>query len=41
LAGKKRLLVVVPHPNSFGGNVPISRHLEQEQMERLRQAVAK
>ena len=41
LAGKKRLLVVVPHPNSFGGNVPISRHLEPEQMERLRQAVAK
>lgn len=40
VAGKKRLLVVVPHPNSFGGNVPLSRHLREDQMERLRQAVA-
>ncbi|HUY54176.1 MAG TPA: hypothetical protein VMV23_03340 [Candidatus Nanopelagicaceae bacterium] len=36
---KKRLLVVVPHPNSFGGQVPLSRHLKKDQMEGLRQAV--
>ncbi|MHB1527680.1 MAG: uracil-DNA glycosylase family protein [Candidatus Dormibacteria bacterium] len=40
VAGKERLLVVIAHPNSFGGNVPISRHLKEDQMERLRQAVA-
>jgi hypothetical protein len=40
VAGKKRLLVVVPHPNSRGGNLPLSRHLEQDQGEGLRQAVA-
>ncbi|MHB1500786.1 MAG: uracil-DNA glycosylase family protein [Candidatus Dormibacteria bacterium] len=41
VAGKERLLVVVPHPHSRGGQVPLSRHLEQDQMERLRQAVAR
>ncbi|MHB8325209.1 MAG: uracil-DNA glycosylase family protein [Candidatus Dormibacteria bacterium] len=41
VGGRKRLLVVVPHPNSFGGNIPLSRHLEEDQMELLRQAVAR
>ena len=40
VAGKKRLLVVVAHPNSRGGNVPLGRHLEQDQMELLRLTLA-
>ena len=40
LAGRERLFVVVPHPNSRGGNVPLSRHLTVEQLAQVRQALA-
>ena len=38
LAGAERLVIVVPHPNSRGGNVPLSRHLTTEQLARVRKA---
>jgi len=41
LAGRERLVAVVPHPNSRGGNVPLSRHLTPEQLARVRQALSR
>lgn len=39
VAGRQRLLVVVPHPSSWGGNVPLSRHLSDAQLELVRVAL--
>ncbi|MDA8332688.1 MAG: hypothetical protein M0027_16075 [Candidatus Dormibacteraeota bacterium] len=39
VAGRRRILVLVPHPNSRGGNVALSRHLSEEQLELLRGAL--
>ena len=39
LAGRERLVLVVPHPNSRGGNVPLGRHLSEEQLAKVRQVL--
>jgi hypothetical protein len=39
LAGKRRLLVVVAHPSSFGGNKPLGAHLTPEELVQVRQAM--
>jgi hypothetical protein len=41
LAERERLVVVVPHPNSRGGNVLLSRHLTDEQLALVRQALSR
>jgi uracil-DNA glycosylase len=41
VAGKERILVLVPHPSSFGGNKPLSAHLSAEELARVREALAR
>jgi hypothetical protein len=40
LGQRERLLVVVPHPSSFGGNRPLSARLSDVELERVRRTLS-